>query len=604
MRIAVLIKQVPRVEEMELSPGGVLRRTGVELEMNPYCRRAVSKGVELARESGGSCTVITLGPPAAEDSLREAIAWGADRGVHVCDPAFAGSDTLATARALAAALSLTGPFDLILAGRNSVDADTGQVGPTIAELLDLPFLGGVKRLQISEGNIDATCEQDDRSIEYASRLPAVLSCAERLCEPAKVAPDGRAAVAAERIRRVSAAELGEGPWGHEGSPTHVGELRVYDDRRLGRRLAGPIGHQVREAVRLLGEAGVLGGGSVAAEGSALGPAVPDGWHRGEEVIAVLLEPERPRLAWELLGAAAQLAGERGASVVALTPVGSAEPGPDAYELGRRGADELLLLRGGRQESDVAAAVAHWCQERVPWVLLVPGTMWGREVAGRLAGSLGAGLVGDAVELSIEAGRLVAWKPAFGGKVVAAVTSSSATQLVTVRPGVLHLHGPRAPRTLPVTERAVASRAHARVLSSHVEDELDELSAAGCVVGVGRGVAPHEYVQLDPLRRVLGAELAATRKVTDVGWLPHARQLGITGRSIAPRLYIAIGMSGKFNHLVGVRRAQQILAINSDPQAPVFAGADIGIVGDWREVVPVLAAALETAQLPPVAAASG
>jgi electron transfer flavoprotein alpha subunit len=123
--------------------------------------------------------------------------------------------------------------------------------------------------------------------------------------------------------------------------------------------------------------------------------------------------------------------------------------------------------------------------------------------------------------------------------------------------------------------------------------MDELAAADCVIGVGRGVHPDEYVQLDPLRRILRAELAATRKVTDVGWLPRARQLGITGRSIAPRLYIAVGMSGKFNHLAGVRRSKRILAINSDPDALVFASADVGIVGDWREVVPVLAATLET-----------
>ena len=99
MRVAVLVKQVPRVEEMELLPDGRLNREGVELEMNAYCRRAVSKGVEIARESGGTCTVFTLGPPGAEDTLREAVAWGADEAVLVTDQAFAGSDTLATARA-------------------------------------------------------------------------------------------------------------------------------------------------------------------------------------------------------------------------------------------------------------------------------------------------------------------------------------------------------------------------------------------------------------------------------------------------------------------------------------------------------------------------
>ena len=158
--------------------------------MNPYCRRAVSKGAALARETEGSCTVITLGPAAAEDSLREAIAGGQTVGVLVTDPAFAGSDTLATARALAAALD-EGPYDLVLVGRNSVDADTGQVGPTIAELLELPFLGGVKRLEISGGRrVSATCEYDDRVIEATTTLPAVLSCAERLCDPAKVEAGG------------------------------------------------------------------------------------------------------------------------------------------------------------------------------------------------------------------------------------------------------------------------------------------------------------------------------------------------------------------------------------------------------------------------------
>src|SRR5512135_3453037 len=143
MRIAVLVKQIPKFEAMELGPDGRLRRDGIELELNPYCRRAVSKAVELAAERAGSrVTVLTLGPPAAEDALREAIAWGLARtvdidGVLVTDPAFAGSDTLATAKALAAALDREGPFDLILAGRNSVDADTGQVPPELAELCDL-----------------------------------------------------------------------------------------------------------------------------------------------------------------------------------------------------------------------------------------------------------------------------------------------------------------------------------------------------------------------------------------------------------------------------------------------------------------------------------
>src|SRR5579872_1255534 len=124
---------------MALGPDGRLVREGLELEMNPYCRRAVTAGVALAA-GGGRCTVLTLGPPSAEDCLREAIAWGADDGVLVTDPAFAGSDTLATARALAAGVRALGDVDAIVCGRNSVDADTAQVPAELAELLDLPLL--------------------------------------------------------------------------------------------------------------------------------------------------------------------------------------------------------------------------------------------------------------------------------------------------------------------------------------------------------------------------------------------------------------------------------------------------------------------------------
>jgi len=108
------------------------------------------------------------------------------------------------------------------------------------------------------------------------------------------------------------------------------------------------------------------------------------------------------------------------------------------------------------------------------------------------------------------------------------------------------------------------------------------------------VDPADYPELDPLLAALGAELGATRKVTDNGWLPRARQIGITGRSIAPRLFVSIGSSGKFNHMVGVRAAGTVLAVNPDPDAPVFGVADVGIVGDWRTVAPHLVAAIAAA----------
>ena len=131
----------------------------------------------------------------------------------------------------------------------------------------------------------------------------------------------------------------------------------------------------------------------------------------------------------------------------------------------------------------------------------------------------------------------------------------------------------------------------RVLARTRDDDIDVLAEARAVIAVGKGVPPDEYAAIEPLRLALGAELGATRKVTDEGWLPRSRQIGITGRSIAPRLLVSIGASGKFNHTIGMRAAHTVLAINNDANAPIFEHADYGIVGDWREVVPRLVAAL-------------
>jgi electron transfer flavoprotein alpha subunit len=583
LRIAALIKQIPVGESMTLGEDGRLVRDGIELEMNAYCRRAVSKGVEWARESGGSCTVFTLGPPSADDVLREAIAWGADRGVHLCDPAFGGSDTLATARSLAAALQHEGGFDLVLVGRNSLDGDTGQVGPEVAQLLGLPFATGVRRMGLKGEDLTLTLEHDDGWEEIEVSLPVLVSVAERLCEPSKVPPPQRAEVSAELIRIISANELGDGPWGQEGSPTRVGRTRVMHHDRATIVLSGTTEEQVAQAVALLNERGALTAAPpvLDAETDHVVAAESD----GGGVIAVLVEPDRPQVGAELLGAASGLASAIGGRVHAL-----AFEGARPETLGASGADAITLFTGVPHPEDVATAVVAWSAHNPVWAIVGPSTAFGREVLGRVAAAVGAGLVGDAMALEIVEGELVAAKPAFSGALVADIFCTSAIRLATVRPGVLPLVSQRG-HTPDVTPWPITPRSRVRVVSKGRDDDVEVLARADVVLGVGAAVQPHEYEQLSPLAALLGAEMAATRKVTDKGWAPRARQVGITGRSIAPRLYVALGLSGKFNHMVGVRSAGTIVAINDDPGALVFSQCDIGLVGDWHAIVPALASAL-------------
>jgi electron transfer flavoprotein alpha subunit len=309
------------------------------------------------------------------------------------------------------------------------------------------------------------------------------------------------------------------------------------------------------------------------------------------VIGVVLEAERPRVAAELLGAASELAQALGGMVTAIAP-GDVDPG-SFVSLGSLGADRVVVLEGSGVADDVSLALIRWARDVVPWAVLAPSTAFGREVAGRAAAALGAGLVGDAIGVELREGRLIAPKPAFSGALVAEISCSSDIQMATIRPGVLPLLVPRSHQAA-LSTRAVEPRGRVRVTWRERNDDVEVLARAEVVIGLGTGVTPDDYKLFSPLASLVGAEMAATRKVTDKGWAPRSRQVGITGRAISPRLYMAFGLSGKFNHIVGVRSAGSILAVNIDPSMPVFEHCDVGIVGDWREVLPALEAAVRRA----------
>ena len=576
---------------------GRLVRDGVPLEVNAYCRRANAKAVELAG-SDGEAVVFTMGPPAAADALREMIACGADRGVHLCDPAFAGSDTLATAVALAAAIRREGPFDLVLAGLNSLDSDTGQVPVEVAELLGLPFAAGVRDLEVVGGSFTARLETDDGFCTVTGDLPAALSTAERLCAPSKAPPEVFAEVADDRIVRLSASDL-EVPaeqLGAPGSPTSVGPIRVLTATRRALRAAS-----VAHAVDLLEGLGAFSdppesddsddGASRAS--AALLATGTDGAQAAAGERSVWCFFTEPDVGAELLGEASELAAWISGTVTAVTTIADAA---GRAGLGAAGADRLLVIASASEPSEQAAALAAAAASRVPWALLVEGTRSGRVVASIVAARCGWGLTGDAVGLEVSPdGRLVAWKPAFGGRLQVPIVSRSPVQMATIRPGVLALRPPRADAPDPEIELLPApTPSRIRTVATQRDNaDTGELRRARTVVAVGVGVDPAGYPVIDELRAALGdAALGATRRVTDEGWVPRGRQIGVTGQAVAPRLLVAVGSSGRFNHTVGIRNAGVLMAVNSNPDAEIFDQVDVGLVGEWQTVVPELTAELE------------
>ena len=223
-----------------------------------------------------------------------------------------------------------------------------------------------------------------------------------------------------------------------------------------------------------------------------------------------------------------------------------------------------------------------------------------DLAPRLAARLNIGLTGDCIGLEIDGeGRLVQLKPAFGGNIIAPILTRTRPAMATVRPGMFQLAQAdfsREPVVQPLpTGKIDQPRTHLISIEEN-EKEGIALDDAEIIVGVGMGLGgPEQLPMIHELAAVLKAPVGGTRKVVDVGWLPRQMQIGLTGRSISPRLYVAVGTSGKFNHTVGIQRAGLILAINNTPDSDIFKQADYGIVGDAMQVVPALTRALALAR---------
>ncbi|MEV5966102.1 FAD-binding protein [Kribbella sp. NPDC051952] len=576
--VTALVKQVPKGDHSgRLDADGRLERSGAITEMNPWCRRAVAQAVRLATETGGRSTALTMGPPAAVDVLREALAWGVDDAVHLSDPALAGSDCLVTARALASTIALLDePPDLILVGASSVDGSTGAVGAMLAELLGLPFTGPVLSIEpeADETRVRTTVQHDSGTESVVIGLPAVVAIAERSCPPAKAPIESWPE--ATDVRRVGTADLPPREWGLPGSPTKVAQVHPAPMTR------DPIifrGRPEAQATRAIAE--LLARGCFEPPAVQLAEVVPTPPATGPEVVA-LVGPGPVAGIHALLGTAATLATEIGGTVTVVRTIDS------DTDLARWGADRVVTLSAD-EPRPAAAALATWVAERSPWAVLGAAQPWDREVLARLAVTSGAGLMSDLVSLAVHPGttpRLAGLKPS-GGGTLAEIVSHGSPQIATLRTGLLPLRTPRADRPLDehvlvVEPDPAISRAERRT-----GNEGDALDRAEVVIGVGRGVPPDQYAELEPIRVLLGAELAATRKATDEGWQPHGRQIGITGRSVSPRIYFAVGLSGNLNHMAGASRAGTVLAINTDPAAEVFAHCDVGLVADWQEVVPLL-----------------
>jgi electron transfer flavoprotein alpha subunit len=313
-------------------------------------------------------------------------------------------------------------------------------------------------------------------------------------------------------------------------------------------------------------------------------------------ILVLLERRAGELkaaGLQALSTARRLADAEGDKVVALA-LGSGAASCAAVA-GAHGANRLLTAVDATLDLYVpevyAATLASAAKEVGADTILVPGTSLGRDVAARAAARLKTGLLSDVVEIERGAsGRLRGKRPVFSGKAYAwASVGEARPSMATLRPNVFAAVPTGAPAAEVVAFAAAAVPVRARVvrLESPGAAEQD-VAEASIVVSGGRGLkAPEHFALVRGLAAALGGAVGASRAVVDAGWISHAHQVGQTGKVVSPSLYVACGISGAIQHLAGMSSSKVIVAINRDPEAPIFKIATYGIVGDVFEVVPKL-----------------
>jgi electron transfer flavoprotein alpha subunit len=295
-----------------------------------------------------------------------------------------------------------------------------------------------------------------------------------------------------------------------------------------------------------------------------------------------------KVTFEALSEGRRIADALGADMTAL--VIGADVERTAGELATYGADNIIVA----DRPDLAeyltdaytTVVAGVIADLDPQIVVLGASVQGKDLAARLAARLDAGLAMDCTAVRVDDGNIVATRPIYGGKVLAEVALNGKPQIVATRPNAMSIV--ESVKTAVIEKSAVdPGESQLRFVEKTLEAEKVELTEADIIVSGGRGMGGPDYSLVENLAAALGAAVGASRSAVDEGWRPHSDQVGQTGKVVSPNLYIACGISGAIQHLAGMSSSKVIVAINKDPEAPIFSKADYGLVGDLFEIVPLI-----------------
>ena len=639
MKIITIMKQVPLPSEMRMGADGLMDRTKAKSSINADCTFGLEQGLQIKKSvPDAELIVVSMGPPSFEQSLKKALAMGYDRAILLSDRKLGGSDTFATGYAIASLLKKLGftknskePF-IIFSGRQTTDGDTAHVPSQTAENLGIPQATFVEKVEYKGDHLKVRRIIEGGFQVLKVPIPCLISIAPT-ATPAR-RPSLKGAIRARNTKmevwNLDQTGADVSVVGLNGSPTLVS--KVVDIQKNRPPVNMISGHEPKDlADTLVAEIEKIkdsmdGSHGAHAESAPKDDAAPSAaktdsdfprvdFRNGARGILTWIEmlgdtPARSSL--EILNPARKLADQLQTQVTAVVTghnIKAVTPEIIAY-----GADEVVVVDDPRLKEyrilPVAAVLTQWMEHKRPEIALFGATTSGRELAPRIASRVRAGVTADCT--SLEVGEYVhrvkksvfypvlqSIRPTYGESKLATIIGFWCPQMATARSGTFKILPKDMSRKGTVREFTPTFRDSdfsVEVLETKREaGGGDNLFVADIVISGGRPAGEHDdFVLIKELvaalqEKGINADWGASRHAVDNGYAPYARQVGQTGKTIRPKLYIAVAISGAIQHLAGMKESGKILAINQDPQAAIFRHSDFGIVRDYREVLPELIA---------------
>jgi electron transfer flavoprotein alpha subunit len=631
LTIISLIKQVPLPSEMRMGEDGLMDRTKAKSIINIDCQYGLEAGLQLKKDNPEAKLIVcSMGPPSFVESLKKAIAMGYEEAYLLSDRRLGGSDTYATGLALSTMLrhlgfgkGLNEDF-IIVAGRQTSDGDTAHVPSQVAENLDIPQATFIERVEYKDGFVIAK-----RIIEGGYQMmklpkPCALSLTPTGVPPRRATLAGavKARESEVTIFDIDDINLSDEKIGLSGSPTIVAKVVNIKSERAPIKMSE--GANIDEMVESLIKNIESGKNELETkeEKAKKEKKIPDfevkdfrkDAYGGKGANGVLTWAEvanskitRPSL--ELLTPARELADKLGCKVMTLIIGDKIES--EAEKLIHYGADEVIVVEDERLKEYLVLPFSsifyQVINEKRPEIALFAATTAGRELAPRIGVKTDSGVTADctALDIGIHIDRknrviydpiLESRRPTYGESKLATILGFECPQISTARAGTFEVpkeDKSREGKITKFTPKLTKDDFLTEIIETvRGEGGLQNLFDADIIVSGGRGAVSDELSLIKELverlkEQGVNAEWACSRPVVDEGVSEYARQIGQTGKTVRPKVYVAVGISGAIQHIAGMKESDTIVAINSAQNAPIFNNADFGIIGEYQDVIPKL-----------------